>query len=119
MSESSNTSRVYAMTNIRIKHQVKNIMTLHKLEQTLKGLTSVAYKCIMKHIFGFLKNYRDNGNHLPTAKEDIIAITQLFDDYMNSTIRDADLWTRLYELHVNNCMIEEIVELLATRNCNT
>jgi len=108
----SNTSRVYAMTNLRIKHQVKNTMILNKLEQTLKGLTSVPYKCMMKHIFNFLKNYRDNGNHFPTAKEDIIGITQLFEDYMNSTIRDADLWTRLYELHVNNCMIEEIVELI-------
>lgn len=118
MSE-SNTSCVYAMTNFRIKHQVKNIMTLDKLEQTLKGLTPIAYKCIMKHIFSFLKNYRDNGNHLPTAKEDIIGITQLFDDYMNSAISDADLWKRLYELHVNNCMIEEIVELVTTLNCNS
>jgi len=100
------------MTNLRIKHQVKNTMTLNKLEQTLKGLTPSAYKCLMKHIFSFLKNYRDNGNHLPTAKEDIIGITQLFDDYMNSRIYDTDLWTRLYELHVNNCMIEEIVELI-------
>lgn len=118
MSE-SNTSCVYAMTNFRIKHQVKNIMTLDKLEQTLKGLTPIAYKCIMKHIFSFLKNYRDNGNHLPTAKEDIIGITQLFDDYMNSTISDADLWKRLYELHVNNCMIEEIVKLISAGNCDS
>jgi hypothetical protein len=73
----------------------------------------------MKHIFSFLKNYRDNGNHLPTAKEDIIGITQLFEDYINSTIRDADLWTRLYELHVNNCMIEEIVELVLAHSCNS
>jgi hypothetical protein len=94
-------------------------MTLDKLEQTLKGLTSAAYKCIMKHIFSFLKNYRDNGNHLPTAKEDIIGITQLFDDYMNSAISDADLWKRLYELHVNNCMIEEIVKLLSASNCDS
>ena len=118
MSE-SNTSRVYAMTNMRIKYQVKNIMTLDKLEQTLKGLTPFAYKCIMKHIFSFLKNYRDNGNHLPTAKEDITGITQLFDDYMNSAISDADLWKRLYELHVNNCMIEEIVKLISAGNCDS
>ena len=112
MSDSSNTLRIYAMTNLRIKHIVKNTMTLHKLEQVLKGLTPVPYKMMMKHIFSFLKNYRDNGNHLPTAKEDIIGITQLFEDYMNSTITDADLWKRLYELHVNNCMIEEIVNLI-------
>jgi hypothetical protein len=87
---------------------------LNKLQQSLLKLTPEAYTTMMKHIFSFLKNYRDNGNHLPTANDDIIALTQLFHDFMNKTISDGELWTHLYVLHLNNCMIEDIVDLMVT-----